>query len=219
MPRVSQQYLEEKKNMIMDATLELVKEIPLYKLTMSDIIRKLECSQGMIYRYFQGVDEIYVCLMNREIQDIELKKHIDEIIESDRTDKDKLDALFQELGSYTLEVLNRIGGKFLYELQVRYVFDMEKKELWLPQLLIKQNFMYFQQKCVEYVVMRVQQGVFHLRVPIEDLVLYAGVNIDGILYYAETEADGDNSKIAEQIFTLSKMLAQYIYENVSSKEE
>ena len=81
MPKVTQEYIEEKKNSIMDCTKKLIKDIPLYQLTMRDIIKQIGFSQGLIYRYYEGLDEIFVDLMNRETRDVELVGHIDSILE------------------------------------------------------------------------------------------------------------------------------------------
>lgn len=214
MPRVSEKYYDEKKNKIMDTTLELIREVPLYQLTMSDVIKKLGCSQGMIYRYYQGIDEIYVCLMNREIRDIEFRSKIDDIIESQRTHREILSSLFSELGKYLLLVMDRVGGKILYELQVRYAFDKEKQEIWLPKLLFKQNFMYFQKVCVEYLLAGVEKGIYRTKIPVKDLVLYVGVSIDGILNYVALTENENREIVKEETFVLLQTLSNYVYQNI-----
>ena len=189
MPKVSDKYYEEKKNIIMDAALELTREIPLYQITMSDIIRKLKCSQGMIYKYYKSVDEIYIDLMNRETRDIEFVNKIDSILESDEREEYKLESLFQVLGNYILAVQEKIGGKFLYEIQVRYAFDEKKQTELLPHLIYKKNMMYFQMATINHLVQGIEMGVFCVKRPLENIANYVGTAIDGIINYSALQGD------------------------------
>ena len=49
MPKVTEEYLKEKRKYILECTGEILKEKPLYTVTMRDIIKKAGFSQGIIY--------------------------------------------------------------------------------------------------------------------------------------------------------------------------
>lgn len=74
MPKVSQEYLDNKRNAIVSAALKVCKSKPLYQITMKDIIRESGVSQGGIYRYFKSIDEILVEVINRSSSNIDNKK-------------------------------------------------------------------------------------------------------------------------------------------------
>lgn len=52
MPKVTTKYLTDRKDFILECTNEVLKEKPLYQITMRDIIKKAGFSQGAIYRYY-----------------------------------------------------------------------------------------------------------------------------------------------------------------------
>lgn len=210
MPKVSDKYYEEKKNIIMDAALELTREIPLYQITMSDIIRKLKCSQGMIYKYYKSVDEIYIDLMNRETRDIEFVNQIDSILESTESEEYKLESLFQALGGYILAVQEKIGGKFLYEIQVRYAFDEKKQTELLPHLIYKKNMMYFQMATINHLVQGIETGVFGVRRTLENIANYVGTAIDGIINYSALQGDICEEKVRNDVLTMFEMLSTHM---------
>ena len=64
MPKVTEEYLTGKRNLILECTNEILIEKPLYQITMRDIIKKAGFSQGAIYRYYANIDEIYIDLIN-----------------------------------------------------------------------------------------------------------------------------------------------------------
>lgn len=210
MPKVTVQYIEEKKNIIMDCTRDLMREVPLYQITMSDIIKKVGCSQGMIYRYYQGVDEIYVNLMNRETKDMPFRDKIDEILEKEENHSIKIEQLFQELGNYILDVQDRIGGKFYYELQVTYAFDKKKQKDLLPTLLFKQNLLYFQEKVVEFLLAGREDGIFSSETSIQTIVSYAGSVIDGIGNFAALREESDAKNNRDEVLAMFKILSNQV---------
>lgn len=214
MPKVTKEYIEEKKNSIMDCTKELIKDIPLYQLTMRDIIKKIGFSQGLIYRYYQGLDEIFVDLMNRETRDIELEEQIDRLLEQGNNHQEKLNQLFEILGNYIMEVQQRVGGKFYYEIAASYAFDKVKREKYLPCLIFKQNLMMFQEKIVDYILKNVETGVFKPSLPLEVIITYVGVTIDGISYHSALLEENDIERVREEIMLLFKILADYLTSNL-----
>ena len=58
MPKVTQEYIENKKRMIVEATYELCREKTVSTVTMQDIINRTGLSQGGIYRFYKDIDEI-----------------------------------------------------------------------------------------------------------------------------------------------------------------
>src|SRR5574344_670416 len=180
MPKVTKEYTEEKKNLIMNVTMDLIKNVPLYQITMRDIINQLQCSQGMIYRYYKNVDEIYVNLMNREIKDIDVTTQFDQCLNNEDDNDTKLYNAIHILGTYILKVQQKIGGKFYYEIAVSYAFDAAKQKELLPKLIFKQNLLYIQNELIKFIEEKIEQEVFSLDIPLDIFASYVGNTIDGI---------------------------------------
>ena len=66
MPKVSEDYFKKKRDEILDAAYQVVMEKPIYSVSLRDIIQKSGLSQGGIYRYYSGLDDILIALINRE---------------------------------------------------------------------------------------------------------------------------------------------------------
>lgn len=180
MPKVSEEYFVEKRNAILDCAKLLLKEMPLYSITMRDLIKRLGFSQGVIYRYYKSVDEIFVDLMNREIADIKVQELFDETIAKNISFKECIYQLFEHFSDYVYQVQNAVGGKFYYEIQVAYMFDYEKQKKLLPQMIYKKNLEMIQEKMVAYIVTKIDEGAFTLKYPMKSFVEYICSGIDGI---------------------------------------
>lgn len=76
MPRVTEKYIEEKKNQVLDASLTVMGHKPLFAVTMQDIINETGFSQGAIYRYYEDIDDILIAVLNKFYQPIDLKKEV-----------------------------------------------------------------------------------------------------------------------------------------------
>ena len=59
MPKVTDEYIADKKSYILKCTGEILKEKPLYLVTMRDIIKKAGFSHGIIYHYYANLAKIY----------------------------------------------------------------------------------------------------------------------------------------------------------------
>ena len=57
MPRVSEEYFEKKKQMIVDAAYSVCLRKPVEMVTMSDVIEEAGLSLGGIYRFYKDLDE------------------------------------------------------------------------------------------------------------------------------------------------------------------
>ncbi len=66
MPKVNDEYLQDKREQILDAATRVCMRKPVYSIAMRDIITETGWSQGAIYRYFKNVHLILFELMNRQ---------------------------------------------------------------------------------------------------------------------------------------------------------
>lgn len=58
MPKVTQEYIDNKKRMIVESCMRVCKRKPVEMVTMTDVIEETGLSQGGIYRFYKDLDEI-----------------------------------------------------------------------------------------------------------------------------------------------------------------
>ncbi len=219
MPKVTDEYLADKKNLILEFTGEILKEKPLYLITMRDIIKRAGFSQGAIYRYYANVDEIYVDFINRNTTDTLLEKKIDDLLTSAQSEKAILMQCIIAIGEYIGELLNSVGGKLFFELLVSYAYHTEKRNSIFPKLNFKQSIEYAQNKILEYVLKNIHKGVFHPTIPVDSIVMFTCVAIDGISQGVAIGSIGDNNQdakidvnVPEMFQTLAKSIINFLEE-------
>lgn len=65
MPKVTPEYIEQKKQMIVDAAYNVCLKKPVDTVTISDVIAETGMSMGAIYRYYNGLDEILADMVKK----------------------------------------------------------------------------------------------------------------------------------------------------------
>ena len=65
MPKVSKEYFDNKRKIILDAALKVFSKKPSYTVSMKDIIKESKLSQGGVYKYYSNIDDIIISLINR----------------------------------------------------------------------------------------------------------------------------------------------------------
>lgn len=205
MPKVTDEYLIDKKNFILECTGEILKETPLYLITMRDIIKKAGFSQGAIYRYYTNLDEIYVDFMNKHTTNILLEQKIDVLLSSEQTEKLILAECLITMGKYIEELLKSVVGKTFFELTVLYAYDFEKRAALFPKLKFKQSLEYAQHKIVEYALSNVEKGVFQPKIPMHSIIVFVGCFIDGIAQSVAINTAESSSHDSEPALNIPEM--------------
>lgn len=223
MPKVTDEYLAGKRNFILECTNEILKEKPLYQITMRDIIKKAGFSQGVIYRYYANIDEIYMDLINKNPISNLLEQRIDYLVSSEQTIKSVVSDCIVSIGEYIEELLKSIGGKTCFELLVTYAYDAEKRNVIFPKLQFKQSLEYAQNKIVEYLMQKIQQGVLQTSIPVDSIIMFTGISIDGIMQSVamntvENAEDKTIVDVPEMFQTLAKALISFLEEHHIDKK-
>ncbi len=78
MPKVSEEYLQNKKKSIVDATYRVCLRKPVEMVTMTDVIEETGLSQGGIYRFYKDLDEILSDMIANMRSDYNIIARIDE---------------------------------------------------------------------------------------------------------------------------------------------
>lgn len=78
MPKVSKEYFDNKRKIILDAALKVFSKKPSYTVSMKDIIKESKLSHGGVYKYYSNIDDIIISLINRDKILVNLKDIINE---------------------------------------------------------------------------------------------------------------------------------------------
>lgn len=124
MPKVNEEYFENKRKIILEAAMNVFLKKPAYSVTMKDIVKESKLSQGGVYKYFSNIDEIVVSLLNSNEIDINPKSIIDKYY--DEPEK----AIFELLETFKkfFFVTAKEFGKIMFELQPIFFNDKERFE-------------------------------------------------------------------------------------------
>lgn len=79
MPKMPEEFYAQKREEILDAAQRIALEKPLPHVTMKDLIRVCGVSQGAIYHYFSGLDEIWLALIDRFYRTDDVVAHLREV--------------------------------------------------------------------------------------------------------------------------------------------
>ena len=134
MPKVSHEYVLEKKKSILKAAIEVCEVKPLYDITMRDIIKASGVSQGGIYRYYSDLDEILVDVINQVNVNADYNHIIDEIISTSNSPIQKIIKLFTFLGEYMKENFSTVG-KIQFELTILCANNIDRQNKILSNIV------------------------------------------------------------------------------------
>lgn len=111
MPKVTEKYLENKRKMIVDCAYKVCLRKPVEMVTISDVIAETGMSQGAIYRYYNGLDEILADMSTQMRSDYNIIDAFEKILSNK---------------SATIEELTYQVCDCLAETMERHLMDIQK---------------------------------------------------------------------------------------------
>ena len=79
MPKVSQEYMDKKREMIVEAAYKVCLRKPVQMVNITDVIAETGMSQGAIYRYYASLDDILIDLVSKMRADYNIVDRLNEI--------------------------------------------------------------------------------------------------------------------------------------------
>lgn len=116
MPKVSEEYILNKKRSIVDATYRVCLRKPVEMVTMTDVIAETGLSQGGIYRFYKDLDEILCDMIAVMRQDYNIIDKLDEATADG-------DASFEEITRKVCRILAEVMEEHLLDIQ-KINFDL-----------------------------------------------------------------------------------------------
>ena len=123
MPKVTQEYIDNKRKMIVDSCYQVCLRKPVEMVTISDVIAETGLSQGGIYRFYKDLDEILsdmITIMRRDYNII-----------------DKLDAAIAQKDA-SFETITRNICTILGDVMEEHLMDIQKINFDLTVLSINE---------------------------------------------------------------------------------
>ena len=116
MPKVTQEYFDNKRKMIVEACYQVCLRKPVEMVTISDVIAETGLSQGGIYRFYKDLDEILSDMISNMRRDYDITGELDAVI----ADKE---ASFEDITRRICRVLGNAMEAHLMDIQ-KINFDL-----------------------------------------------------------------------------------------------
>lgn len=129
MPKVKQEYIDEKKKMIVDAAYAVCLRKPAETVTISDVIKETGLSQGAIYRYYAGLDEILADMVTKIREAYNYVDALDELTRG-------IDEPFEKVTYKVCDILAEAMEKHLTDIQ-KINFDFGVLAINEPERMAK----------------------------------------------------------------------------------
>ena len=181
MPKVTEEYIKNKKKMIVETAYKLCLQKTVSTVTMQDVINASGLSQVGIYRFYKDIDEIFRDMLTELRRRESIKSQIDDIFSTAETDGSKviIHRIFELLGDFMTKELMEIV-KINFELSVLTMNAPERVEKILGDQQEVGNFEYLFFRTTQYFREEIAQGHMKLRVSEEQLLSYIASSYNGI---------------------------------------
>lgn len=180
MPKVKEEYLENRKNEILDAAFAVCNRKPAYDVTMMDIVSETGMSQGGVYKYFNNIDLVLAALIDRANSQGSYIEQIDEIRKSGNSPEAILQDLFLISEQYFSEMLISYN-KILFELSTLFVYSPDRSKRINKHVTTSSTFGYLMKCASETIITGTEKGYFTPVMPVEDILAFIVASFDGII--------------------------------------
>ena len=109
MPKVTQEYLDKKRESIVDAAYRVCLRKPVQMVNITDVIAEAGLSMGAIYRYYSSLDEIFVDMVTKMRVDYNIIDQLDELTNDSSSP-------FEEITYQVCDILGKAMEKHLMDI-------------------------------------------------------------------------------------------------------
>ena len=179
MPKVSKEYFDDKRKIILDAALKVFSKKPSYTVSMKDIIKESKLSHGGVYKYYSNIDDIIISLINRN----KILVNPKDIIKNNYDYPEK--AIFEFLEAYKNYFFEATKeyGKIFFELYPILINDKQRLKRYANKTNSITNPSYWFKELLDYLEEKTKTKYFN---PVADsLLIY--FQITGIMREIGTE--------------------------------
>ncbi|MGL5439232.1 MAG: TetR/AcrR family transcriptional regulator [Filifactoraceae bacterium] len=179
MPKVKEDYFENKKNIILDATETICSKKPLYNLKMKDVITETKLSPGAIYATFKDIDDVITGMFQRFGTADIFNQTIENIGKEDVPPHMKLKKLLEEAVTF-IQSIPQLEVKLMYEINTLAGADKERGEKLARKLEGVSTAIYIP-TLLNLIETNIELGIFKPSVPKESIYSFIMAFYDGLL--------------------------------------
>lgn len=181
MPKVTEEYIINKKKMIVRTAYDLCIKKNVSTVTMQDIIDATELSQGGIYRFYKDIDAIFKDMLIDNRQRITIKPQLDEIFADAESEdiKTVLHKIFELLADFMTNELMGIV-KINFELSILSMNAPARVEKILGEIEGTGNFECLFMRVSQYLEQCFICGAATPKISTEELLTYLSTAYNGI---------------------------------------
>ena len=225
MPKVTEEYIQNKKNKIIDAAYRLCLRQTVSTVAMQDIINETGLSQGGIYRFYKDIDEIFSDMILYLRKKESIKEKLDEILAqaNELPPREITNLIFDMLADFMKRELMGIE-KIDFELSVLAMNNPARVDKILKNIPGTGNMEYLTMRTMEYFMEQAASGRIHPRVSVAELLsfissAYTGIQTNCIVhncYKHEKNPLADFYQPEVQLQTLAQIVNYLIGEEPGS---
>ena len=182
MPKVTQEYIDNKKRAIVEAAMRVCKRKPVEMITMTDVIEETGLSQGGIYRFYKDLDEILRDMI------IEMRIRYNIMDETDRI----MDMSDLPAAQAVRLICNMLAGaleehlmdlqKLNFDLTVLAINEPERVEKILGSIKSESNMSHLMNATREGFIKAQKEGKIHPVTDIDNILNFMSAAGNGILF-------------------------------------
>ena len=181
MPKVTQEYIFNKKKKIIDAAYELCLEKTVSTVTMQDIINRTGLSQGGIYRFYKDIDEIFGDMLADMRKRVTIKLELESILaKADTLSPGKVVDLIFDMLADNMEAELMGVQKIDLEMSVLAMNAPERVDKILSGAKGVGNKEYLMHRTSEYFGQKMEAGTFTPRIEPMEILAYISSAYTGI---------------------------------------
>ncbi len=181
MPRVSEEYIESKRQKIISAAHNICLRKPVGMVTMTDIIKETGMAQGGIYRYFEDIDDIFRAMILDMRESYSIMDLTDEILmnEDNLSPSEISDRICNMLADRMEEQLMDIQ-KINFDLSVMAINEPSRTKKILGGIKSEGNLEHLTDLTGKMLSKAYEEGKIRPKVPVEDIVSFIAASYSGI---------------------------------------
>lgn len=213
-PKVSDQYTQNKINTILDTAEQLLMQRPLYKINMKDIVRETGFSQGGVYKYFSNIEEVWLALARRYELSSNFNSFLEQLFALQLPPKATIKRIFDFLTQEIIKSLDSGFSKLALEFNAIYASQLEQLQAKQLAHHMEQNeqygYNYFFEQMAQYISQCEQKGLLKPLQSIPSIILYIQVTLDGIVRNATIERYLPAEYLDPEQYQISNLLESMI---------
>ena len=180
MPKVTEKYMEEKRRMIVDCAYQVCLRKPVEMVTISDVIAETGMSQGAIYRYYNGLDEILADMATKMRSDYNIIDEFEKILSNKEATIEELtyqvcECLAEAMESHLMDI-----QKINFDLGVLTINEPERAAKIMAEIKGTGNLEYLSVNALPRLIKGAYMLGYHPTSTPEDIGMFISASYTGI---------------------------------------